>query len=86
MQYSEFDAWIGDLKYKLNKTYNVLNIDYNEVNGMRIDFVNNFHYGINYTMLWNLFVFCKKGHDYYVYVTNMIDTSYLSSIKRSKEG
>lgn len=82
MQYSEFDAWIDDLKYKLNKTYNILNIDYNEVNGMRIDLVNDFHYRINYTLLWKLFMFYKQGHDYYVYVTNMIDTDYLSTIKR----
>lgn len=56
----QYDEWLDDLKYKLNKTYKIQNIVYDEINGMRIDFENNFHYGINYTMLWN-FLFIVNG-------------------------
>lgn len=76
----QYDEWLDDLKYKLNKTYKIRNIVYDEINGMRIDFENNFHYGINYTMLWNFFIY-SKWDDYFAYITNMIDINYLSLIK-----
>lgn len=34
----QYDEWLDDLKYKLNKTYKIQNIVYDEINGMRIDF------------------------------------------------
>lgn len=77
----QYDEWLDDLKYKLNKTYKIQNIVYDEINGMRIDFKNNFHYGINYTMLCDLFMIYRKWDDYFAYITNMIDTNYLSLIK-----
>lgn len=72
-----YEEWLKSTEFGLKTKYKVTNIVINN-NGMRIDFANNFHYGINtYALkgLWQI----DNGFDE---LCNDIEKEYLSQIRR----
>lgn len=72
-----YEEWLKSTEFGLRRRYEVDNIVIKD-DGMRIDFVNNFHFGINTYALEGLWQ-TKNGFNE---LCNDIEKEYLSQIRR----
>jgi len=71
-----YEEWLKSTEYGLKRRYKVSDIVIND-NGMRIDFVNNFHYEINAYILKGL---CQTDGGF-IGLCNDIEQEFMSQIK-----
>jgi hypothetical protein len=73
----KYEEWLKSTEFVIKRKYKVENIVIKD-DGMRIDFANNFHYGINTYVLKGLWQ-TDNGFDE---LCNDIEKEYLSQIRR----